>query len=111
MRLLMGISMLLALLSQGFWYWIRDGLTRILPWQFLASDVIWSVTLVSIIFLKWCPRVPLISSWLLFCASAFLLVPFAEIHNPLQFLIFNCMVIANLVFANIAYYFRRKVTR
>lgn len=102
------VMMCLALISQGLYFWARDGVTQHLPLAFLVSDVVWTIALLSLGLFRRYPWVTLACAWILFLTSAIVLEPFALVHSLSWFFKRNCFTLVNLVFAHSGFYFKRR---
>jgi hypothetical protein len=51
------LMMLLSFIAQGLYFWARDAVTQHLPTQFFLSDVVWAVTLCSLVVYRRYPWV------------------------------------------------------
>ena len=99
-----------SLILEGVMLWMRDGATPELPSAFFVSDVIWCITLLSLFFFWRHPWVTLVSAWALFVSFAVVLMPFYE-HMLGWFLYRHSVEIANVTFAHLGFYFRRRQQR
>lgn len=108
MKTLCFAMMTITLLLEGAYLWARDAVTRDLPFAFLASDVVWTITIFSLIFHRRWPWVTVASAWVLFLTSAIVLEPFAFGHTTSAFIGRNALVLVNLLFAHMGLYYRRK---
>ena len=99
--------MSIALLLEGAMLWIRDGVTRDLPRAFLASDLIWFISLLGLLCFWRHPWVTVVSGWALLLSLAVVLAPFYE-HTPGWFLYRHSVEIATVAFAHLGLYFRRQ---
>jgi hypothetical protein len=97
-----------ALLLQGVYFWARDKVTPDpLPIRFVLSDLLWATSLIPLLLYRWYPLVTVISAWILFLTMAIILAPFGGQTVP-WFFWKNSLVITNLVFAHVGFYFKRK---
>ena len=55
--------MILALIAQGLYFWARDAVTPTLTTGFFVSDVVWLVTLCSLLCYRRYPWITITCSW------------------------------------------------
>jgi hypothetical protein len=92
----------------GALLWFRDAFTPNLPTAFLATDVIWAASLVSLFFFWRYPWMTVLSAWILFTTLMILAWPFQPSHTPSAFIYNNCIQLTNVVFAHLGLYFQQK---
>lgn len=102
------IIMFVSLILQGLYFWARDAVTPDLPPAFLASDLIWGASFLSLLLYRRYPWVTIAFAWALLLMTAVVLAPFSFDHTLRWFFVTNSLTIANLVSAHVGWYLKRK---
>jgi len=95
------IAMFLCLTLQGANFWARDAATPNIPAPFLASDIVWAISLLSLLFYRLCPWLTVGCGWALLLTVVFVLTPITGSFTPFGFLDQNTFAIANVFFAHV----------
>ena len=101
------LMMLFALIVQGLYFWARDAVTPHLPTQFFLSDVVWAVTLCSLVAYRRYPWVTIACSWSLFFTVTIVLWKFYFSHTIPSMLLLTSAATTNHLFAHFREYGRQ----
>jgi hypothetical protein len=101
MRILSVVMMVLSLIAQGVYFWARDLVTPSLPGEFFASDVVWTITLFSLLCYKRYPWVTITCSWGLLFTVAMLYWTHFSHYMVTTLLIVSAPSVINVVFAHL----------
>ena len=107
MPVISAIMMLASLALQGLYFWARDAVTPDLPAQFVFSDLVWLVTLCSLVLYWRYPWVTLTCSWGLLFTVTVVLWRFYFNHTLTSLLLMSSAALSNVFFAHFGLHLRK----
>ena len=97
-----------ALVLIGAILWFSDAFTPNLPPAFLASDIVWVLSLLCLFSFKRYPSVTVASAWTLFIALMVLAWSFQPSHTLAALICNNGIQLTYLGFAHVGWLLKRK---
>jgi len=102
------MGMVTSLMAQGLYFWARDSVTRDLSGGFFVSDVVWAVTLCSIVCYRRYPWITITCSWGLLLTVAIVYWRYYAYYRFTALLIISLPSVASVFFAQLGLHLRRK---